>query len=379
MKKILYNTLKVLTVLSTALVFSCSEDPTPSIYELPAGDLPTPVISGINPSTEALAGVTKITITGSNFVANPKYNLVYFNGRPATVLSATSTQLELIPPVVISDTVIVKIALAGGNPNFSNEINYKLKPAVAELYPFDVITKGEMPYGITVDASENVYLSMADMRTGGSGGKGIKKIDASGIISDFAPKGSESFFSTLNFGPDNAIYATRKAKGVIQVQAGSTPTTFLSTGIQQVIVDIDFDANDNIWAVCDSNLIYRITLSKQAKAFPYTGKARACKIVGDYLYVASLTNFKERILKFRIFSQDSLGLAEDVFDFSTVADTLKITDIAISQDGDLYVGTDKPVDPIYILHPNNVVEVLYPGLINSSVFNLYWGNGNFLY
>lgn len=367
-------------IVSLVFFSSCSEDPVQSLYEIPAGNLPTPIITSIAPSGEALAGVTKITITGSNFVANPNYNVVYFNGYPATILSATHTSIELISPVVISDSVKIKISLVGGNSNFSNEIVYKLKAAVQELYPFDVVTKGEMPYGITVDENENVYVSLADIRAGGSGGLGVKKITSSGVLTNYAPKGSETFFNSLNIHQNDTIFATRRAKGVIQVTENTTPSTFLSSGINQIITDVDFDQYNNLWAVCDSNRIYRIKLDKQLKSFTVSGKARACKIVDDYLYVATLNDFDEKIMRYQIINPDSLSNGEEYYNFSNqISDSIKITDIAFSLDGDLIIGTDRTTDPIFVVHSDKSYEVLYPGLINYSIYSLCWGTDKFLY
>jgi hypothetical protein len=102
-------------------------------------------------------------------------------------------------------------------------------------------------------------------------------------------------------------------------------------------------------------------------------------VAGNSLFIAS-TSDKELIWKMNIISADSLGTPELYFDLSTQIDTLiKVIDIAVAQDGDLYLGTDKTSDPIYVIHPDKSFEELYPGLINSEVYSLVWGNGNCLY
>lgn len=145
MKKYIY---KITTLISSTMLFyflGCSEDITPTLTEFSAASLPTPVITAVNPPTEALAGVTKITITGSNFSSTVKNNLVYFNGVSGKVISSTPTQLELTSPVVISDSVLIKIAIIGSE-KFSNVLSYKLKAASAEFYPFNPKIF-EVPYG----------------------------------------------------------------------------------------------------------------------------------------------------------------------------------------------------------------------------------------
>jgi len=374
MKKIFFKFLTVVIFLSVIWQNGCSEDPTASLYELPAGNLPTPVISSLTPSAEALAGVTEITISGSNFSVEPRNNRVYFNNQPATVISATATQLKVISPVVISDTVIVRMALAGGNAEFSNELSYKLKPAVSEYYPFDS-KKGELPYAVTVDANEILYVSLS--------GLGTKKVSTELALSDFAPKGPETFFRAMTYASDNAIYSVRGGvRGVYKLSQGVAPAAFVSSsqGITDNVNSLDFDKSKNvIWAGGSTGIIYRITFTKNVKKYNLTGIVNSVKVAGSSLFIALTDNNKELIYKMPIVSADSLGAAELYLDFSTVDTLLKVVDLAVAEDGDLYIGTNSFVDPIYVVHTDKTVEVLYPGLINSSVYSLYWGSGKYLY
>ena len=115
----------VLTSLSLAFFFfaSCTEDDiTPSLTEIAPDPLAPPVIVSVDPPQEALAGITTLTITGNNFSATKENNSVYFNGLPGTVISSTSTQLEVVSAVVIADTVLVKVSVAGAD-QFSNTLD----------------------------------------------------------------------------------------------------------------------------------------------------------------------------------------------------------------------------------------------------------------
>ena len=374
MKKNIY---KIITLASFILAFlylaGCSEDITPTLTELSSESLPTPVITSINPPAEALAGVTKLTITGSNFSTTLKNNLVYFDGVPGKVISSIPTQLEVISAVVISDSVLIKIAVIGSE-QFSNVYTYKLNPAVSEFYAFNPKIF-EIPYAVTVDNLENVYASLKDL--------GTKKIDNQGVLTSFAPKGPETFFRSITFASDNAIYAVRGGiKGVYKVAENTAPAAFVaaSQGITDNVNSINFDESRNVlWAGGNTGIIYRITLNKNVKKFAVDGNVNALKVAGNSLYVASTTN-KELIWKMDIISADSLGTPELYFDLSTQIDSLiKVIDIAAAQDGDLYLGTNKTSDPIYVIHPDKSFEELYPGVIESEVYSLAWGNSNFLY
>ena len=373
MKKICFKIIVTFNFLVVLFLSSCSEDITPSLYETAPGSSLTPVISSIDPPNEALAGITKLTITGLNFSSVKENNSVYFNGKPGTVISSTPTQLEVISAIVISDSVAIKVAVANAD-QFSNNYFYKLIAAVFEFYPFDA-NLSEFPYALTVDNSEDVYVSLS--------GLGIKKLDNQGVLTGFAPKGPETFFRSITFASDNAIYAVRGGiKGVYKVAENTAPAAFVaaSQGITDNVNSINFDESRNVlWAGGNTGIIYRITLNKNVKKFAVDGNVNALKVAGNSLYVASTTN-KELIWKMDIISADSLGTPELYFDLSTQIDSLiKVIDIAAAQDGDLYLGTNKSSDPIYVIHPDKSFAELYPGLINSAVYSMVWGNGNFIY
>lgn len=375
MKKIFYRILSVLFLLTVLVLTSCSDDITPSLYDLASASSPTPVISSINPPNEALAGVTKLTITGSNFSAVKERNLIYFNGKPGQVISATPTELKVVSAVVIADTVLIKIAVIGSD-KFSNVVQYKLKPAVADFYAFDPVTKKEFPYGITIDNLDNIFVSLS--------GLGTKKISQQGVMTNFSPKGPETFFRSITLASDNAIYAVRGGvKGAYKLVENTTPAAFVSSsnGITDNLNSIVFDKVRNVlWSGGSTGIVYRIRLDKNVKTFSVNGSLNAMKIAGNTLFIATTATDKELIWKMNIISADSLSSPELYFDFSTQVDNLlNIADIAIAQDGDLYIGTNKTSDPIYVVHPDKSFEVLYPGLIKSSTYSFVWGSGNFLY
>jgi hypothetical protein len=376
MMNILYNTLKILPIAGLLFLNSCKDEVTPSLNDLSVGGAATPVITSFNPPNSALAGVTHVTITGQNFNPSAVGNFVYFNGLPADVLSATPTELVVIPPVVISDSIIVKVA-SYKSENFSNTLLYKLEPAVSEYYPFDAKTKGEYPYAIWADNNENVYVSLSAL--------GTKKI-LSGTptsLADFAPKGAETFWKGITLASDNAIYAAKPVRGVYKIVENTAPAAFVSSvnGIADNVNDVEYDAaRDVIWGGGATGILYRIGLDKSVKKFNIVGSINAVRVAVNDLFVASTYNSEEVVWKVAIISADSLGVPEQYFNFSTSVDpNLKIMDLVISADGDLYLGTDKNNDPIFDVHPDKSFETLYPGLISGSVFSLSWGYEKYLY
>ena len=136
MMKILYKISKVLLGFTLIFVYSCNQETAPSLYDLPVGNQPTPAITTIDPPNAALAGVTVVTLTGSNFNTNIANNFVYFNGVPGDVISATSTELKVKVPNIVADTVKVKVSVYKSE-NFSNILNYKLLATQEEYFPFN--------------------------------------------------------------------------------------------------------------------------------------------------------------------------------------------------------------------------------------------------
>ena len=374
MKKIQYKIFNTILVFTLMFVISCADDPAPTLMDIPAGGLPAPVINSIEPANVALAGVTVLTITGSNFAPGADSVSVTFNGVKGTILSVTTNEIKVRAANAPADSVEIKVA-SYKSENFSNIINYKLLPPLAEIYKFDP-SKDETPNAITVDAQENVYVSLSS--------KGTKKIDPQGNISDFATgTTATAFFTSMTFASDNSIYAVKRIKGVYKVSENAGPAAFISSaqGVTDNINSINFDKTRNVlWAGGNTGIVYRITLDKSVKKFNINGNINSVKVVQNNLFIASTSDNKEVIWKVPIFSADSLGLPELYFDVTSEIDSvIKIVDIVYAQDGDLYIGTNKDADPIFVIHPDFSFESFYPGIINSSVFSLVWGNENFVY
>ena len=276
--------------------------------------------------------------------------------------------------LAFTDSVKVKIA-ALKSEQFSNVFNYSLKPAIVELYKFDA-AKLEFPYAVTTDNLENVYASVSAL--------GIKKIDSQGVLTNFAPKGAETFFRSFALASDNAMYAvTGGVRGVYRVVSATAPAAFVASaqGITDNVTSIDFDQSKNVlWAGGVTGIIYRITLAKNVKKFSLIGPVSALIVTNNnFLFASAKIDTQEVVWKIPIINADSLGAPELYFNFSEkVTSTLKINSIVLSADGDLYIGTNKTTDPIYVVHPDKSFEVFYPGLIASAAYSLAWGSGNFL-
>lgn len=285
MKKILFNLSAVLIFLTTLFINSCSEDPTPSIYDV------------VEPT-------------------------------------------EKIP--------------------------------VDRYYNFDEKINKEIPYGIALDEQGVVYVSLY--------GLGIKKIVADTLAVFSPPAANAPFFKALTIASDNNVYGVRGGiKGIYKIVENTAPAAFVasSQGIADNINDIEFYKSQNVfWAGGNTGIIYRITMDKNVKKVFYaTGTINTLKIGNDNLYIALRdTNNQEVVWKFPVVSTDSLGEGQLFFNFSEQVDSVaKITDLAISEDGDLYICSDKQSVAMYVVHPDNTFSEFYNGLINGGIYSFAWG------
>jgi hypothetical protein len=385
MKKYFYITAGFL--LSLIILFQgCSEEPLPSLYDSVTAGKPTPQIISISPDV-AYAGVTHITVTGSNFSTVPEDNSVFFNGRPGKVLSATPDQLVVLPANVVSDSTPVKVSVRGAD-EFSNILKYKLIPAYAEVKrttEAEHFTKDIVPFGLTTDAQGNVYTSVVMSTIG----VGIKKISPSGTsfvtgeMVDFAPKGGETSFPRMNMWQNNTILAARRVTAVFEIVEGTAAKVFQSQGLT-AINDIDFDQDLNVWA--GGKGLFRITPSKQVKSFPYTDDIKSIRIFNNYVYILTTSGGSDLIRRLPINGED-LGPAEDVFNIGQAVPPdsadfkIEGTDFEIAADGDIVLGTTKKVNSILIVKPDGSYEPLYPVVIpdNTKVYAFDWGPGQYLY
>ncbi|MDP2039017.1 MAG: IPT/TIG domain-containing protein [Ignavibacteria bacterium] len=361
MKKLIQYFSLLLIIASTALLSSCNQDAAPSLYQVEDKGA-TPVIASITPDKEALAGVTEITINGSNFSPVKENNFVYFGTANATVLQASATQLVVKAPTKIANDLEAKIAVQGVE-NFSNVVKYNLLEAVGVYFAF---TKGvDDPMTVATDKNENVYVYLNN--------KGIKKITTDGKISDYAPKGAESFFFDMKF-RDNILFGTRNLRAVFQIEEGKAPVTYATFPTGTSIVTIDFDANKNMWAAGSGGNLFSVNTAKVITAFAIDYSVSALRVYNGYVYVAGKKGDEEAIYRYKINSETSLGNKEKYFDIGAKYGLGKVNVYALvfASDGELILGTDQ-TDAFISVNTAGVSASFYPGVISPTARSMVWG------
>lgn len=352
------------------LVIGCNEEPPASLYDESFVSGAQPVITSVNPPAGGLAGVTTITITGSNFSPTKKDNIVFFDATPATVLEASPTQLKIMAPNLVKDSIRIRIAVTGSTLFNDPPVLYKLGAAFEEVK--DVANFGE-PWGTTVDTSGNIYASIAS--------QGIKKFDPSGTGSSWAPSGGFTKWSSLKLGANGMIYAVLGLKAMFTIVQGGTPQVFVRSPANPIgnVSDFDFDAQGNIWAGGNNTDVYRVAPDKSVKSYPLNATIRSVRVYSGHVYFAAflIADSTEKILRCPITASNDLGAEEVYFNFSASAfgaGKRSVYAINFTSQGDLLLGTDGP-DPIIVVHPNKSAEVFYGGLFPPTIHILAWGKG----
>lgn len=366
MKKLIQYFSLVIIIASTALLSSCNQEAAPSLYLANEDKGATPVISSIVPDKEALAGVTEITINGSNFSSVKDYNFVYFGTAKATVLQASATQLIVKAPAKIANDLDTKIAVQGVE-NFSNVVKYNLLEAVGVYFAF---AKGiDDPMTVAVDKNENVFVYLNN--------KGIKKITSDGsqlTVTDWAPKGGESFFFDMKMGPNNILYGTRNLRLISQVEAGKASATFVTFPTGNAIIALDFDANKNIWAAGSGGNLFSVTPAKVTTAFAIDYTVSAIRVYNGYVYVAGKNTTEEAIYRYKITSNTALGAKEKYYDIGTVygLNKVQVGAITFAADGELIIGTNQ-TDSFISVNTAGTASIFYPGAISPLARSMAWG------
>jgi hypothetical protein len=353
------------------LLLSCDKEPTQSVFVEDPTVKPDPVLTGIEPPNSALAGIGQITITGSNFSSRIEENAVFFGPNPATVLSATETQLVVQSPNILADSLEVKVSVIGALL-FSNVMYYSLETAVTELGGYGNL--GENLYSVALDSSENVYVWRAfrfvDMITP----------DNPNVTQDYGT--STIVTSGMKMGPGGYLYLAKNNTTLYRIPPGGGGHSSFST-LSKKVFDLDFDQNGNIYTAGQGDSLFIVYPDASSESVAdYTGVVvRAVRVYNGYVYLAGYrsSDSLEAVWRNQIIAPNNLGPNELVFDVTAaLGRDIQVQSLAFAEDGDMYVGTTA-LDPIQVVHPDGTNEPLYPGVLAPEMYDMEWGNDVYLY
>ncbi|HHM23832.1 MAG TPA: hypothetical protein ENJ23_02190 [Bacteroidetes bacterium] len=346
----------------------CENNYPPSLWNPNEKSGPQPVVTEIIPPDSAYAGVSIITIKGQNFDPEPVKNLVFFGGKKAEILSASATELVVKAPNVVGDSLEVKIAVHGAEL-FSEVVYYKLKAAVQV---FGKLGETDVVYAIAVDSEENLYIDLE--------GKKIKKIARDGTTTHYADVGFLKA-NSMRMGPNNILYAAvtlGRLKKISAISPDGVESTFVT--LAAIPYDLDFDQSGNMWVAAGKD-VYLVKPNKsKSKVGSFAAKLRRIKLFNGYVYVLGGAAGQQKIWRAEI-QGETLGTPEEFVDLGAASwlEGAEVFSFTFAEDGDLFLGTDHSPDAIFILHADGSHEILFESLIGPRIFDLVWGQGNYLY
>jgi len=328
---------------------------------------PDPKITSVEPDS-TYAGIGEVTIKGENFSPAKDSNHVYFDGKEATTLSATATELVVLAPNVAGDSLTIKLRVDGALL-YDEYYPYKLMRAAIEYGGFSDVDDA---WGIACDIGETLYVSLA--------GNKLVKVTPDGEQQDYATT-SFAKASGMKMGPEGYIYYVNLLQFIFRVPPGG-PKDELFAMLPGGAYDLDFGPSGNIYCGGSGAAIYRVKpdKSKEVAADYSSISIRTVRVYNGYVYVGGDSSGHQYIWRNQIISADSLGPKEIYFDWGTEIDpTSDVLAITFATDGDMYVGTDA-AEAIVIVHPDGSHEALYPGgVLEPESYALCWGNGQYLY
>jgi hypothetical protein len=333
-----------------------------------------------------LSGVSTVIIDGQNFTTDSSKVIVFFDALRATVVSTSLTQIKVKAPVVVKDSIKIRVTILGAL-NFSEVQYVDVKAAVALFGNF---TSFEEAYGIACDQSGNLFVSMMSSGIG----IGLRKYTEAGDTSKYASSSSQVIFvSGIKMGPNGLLYGCNGNRVIYTVAQNATPVPWaiqpqraVGTKYPVQFRDLDFDKHGNIWTGGNDTAIYRILPNKTITQYVFEANIRSIRVFQDYLYLGGKVDSVSGVWRAPIDDSGNLGAITKYFDLSSqpgyAYNGAGVTAITFNSEGEMYVGTNGN-DGILLVRPSDssIGTPLYPGLFtaNAENYSFAWGSGSTLY
>jgi hypothetical protein len=371
-KLLMVALISAIFLLLLLLINGCKMDVAEPIWEKPYTAPLIPKITSVVP-TQALAGVSTITINGENFANTTGTNYVYFDNTPSEVISSTSTSIVVRRPNVVNDSAVIKVV----SSQALMAVKYSPYKVVQVMERYGDFTENITLNVVVADNQENLYVIE---------GRNVHKVSPNGEKSVFATANRVSFDAKI--GPDGNLYLMGNNRAIDKVD--------LTTGVVSKWTQVssgknirygDFDDNGNFYTggnktdlfVVESNLTLKPT------AGYYNGNdILAVRAFNNYVYVVSKkSDYADtaKIYRHQIDVSGNLGVQELVLDMRTTGDhsSSTIKGLTFSTDGIMYLATDA-VNPIITFNiADKKLDFLYKDILHPYCKSFCWGSGNFIY
>ena len=362
-------------------ILSCEEPDAPdSVWDENDQGGSTPIVSSVEPSQGAFAGIDTVMITGQHFSDNISENLVYFNGMLGNVVEATSTTIGVVPPNLVSDSVQISVAVQGAFVFGKYENIYTLRAAVIEYGPFDQFTD---IYSLDLDRQENLVVSLN--ATPDAQFWIVDTNQDSSVWSSSLAKASG-----MKMGPTGSIYFVNYQRFLYKDEQGTDKeNTEIFKRLNGNATDLDFDENGNLYVGGTGSTIDLVDIYNEGGLTDGVSEAKnldtldiiSLKVFNNFLYVLTTTvSSDQAIYKIPILDNSgSLGDLELVFDWSSYTNKEAFAlCFALSEAGDILVGSDWASQPLTIIQ-NGFATGFYSSVLTAPIVYMAWGNENYLY
>jgi len=389
----------ILTFFLVLALFSACDEQATSIWnpdEQATGTAPT--LTNITPEGGYLSGVDAITVTGTGFSSNLADNKIYFSssedkGVAGVILSGSSTQLEVRPPNIAGDTILVK-ALVTGSETFSNTLIYKLSPPIVEVYP-GFVPNSQTPVSLGLDNNGDLFVAITESGTP----LGVNKVDVSVTgeeVSNFILANNRFRFDAIDFSSDNRMYICLGIRAVFQGTQGEKEGAHFIMPNPFTFMNFDMDENGFMWLVGNNTHIVRHvpqtervnisninSLPDNTVIFPFEADVRGVSYYNSALYLVGKDDAGPKIWKASLNDNSEVTSVDEFTDLGAALGDVgpddTFSDIVIAEDGMLYVATNRTESILEISADGSTVGALYEGVLYPSVTSLDWDNGDFLY
>lgn len=388
-----------LTLFLVLGLFSACDEQATSIWnpdEQATGTAPS--LTSISPEGGYLSGVDAITVTGTGFSNNISDNKIYFsssseNGVKGLILSASSTQLEVRPPNIVGDTILVKVLVAGSE-TFSNTLTYKLSPPIVEVYP-GFVPKSQTPVSLALDNNGDLFVAVTESGTP----LGINKVDVSATgeeVSNFILANNRFRFDAIDFSSDNRMYICLGIRAVFQGTEGAKEGAHFIMPNPFNFMNFDMDENGYMWLVGNNTHLVRHvpqtervsisnvnSLPDNTAIFPFEADIRGVSYYNSALYLVGKDEVGPKIWKASLNGNSEVTSVDEFADLGAALGDVgpddTFSDIVIAEDGMLYVATNRVESILEVSADGSTIGALYEGVLYPSVTSLDWDDGDFIY
>ncbi|MBN1783135.1 IPT/TIG domain-containing protein [bacterium] len=376
------------SIIKTGLIFTAlllvvagcdTWDGPTAMYYRDQPDYPEATITGITPEVAA-AGENYITIQGENFAPALSDNQVFFGNALVDLVDGTASSLIVRRPNAYGDNITVKV-VSYGTLVVAEFPAYKVTRVVE---PYGNILAGNDPIALAVDQDENVIVML---RQAGVGTSAVQKFTPDGQRIDVGTV--PVFAGDARIAPNGKMTFVRDNNKIIRQLDLSTGVSDTLITVSKNVASLDYDANGVLYAGGNKSdlLIIPPDLTEIKPVLYAKDQIFSVRVSNGYVYLlAGMASPNETTPELGIFRHQimdaagTLGPREVVLDWAATGDFSEFAPaaFAFSASGTLYVGSDA-MNPLLKINPDGSMDVMYKTIVSSSILDMAWGNGDYLY